>query len=91
MIKQTSGEIAPLNLIFFVVVIVLVALQLFVFVQNRIEIHIEQTVVKESMKMIGKKIIFICLMSLVNGHLTPKFNKQPDGSISAVIPGKGLM
>ena len=43
MIKQTSGEIAPLNLIFFVVVIVLVALQLFVFVQNRIKVHIEQT------------------------------------------------
>ena len=33
-------------------------------------------------------ILFLCLLNLGNGHLAPRFNRQPDGSIRSVIAGK---
>ena len=42
----------------------------------------------ETMGVMRNVILFLCLLSLGNGQLAPRFNRQPDGSIRSVIAGK---
>ena len=41
----------------------------------------------ETMGVMRNVILFLCLLSLGNGQLAPRFNRQPDGSIRSVIAG----